>query len=269
LDPSPTESTKYIAIPADFPTMPSSFQTLEGDAISLQDSLVKGPHTLDTIATTLQCALRCHQETTSLSHAMDSRVHAMESRVRFFETQFDDRGFILNVLTSLTASNSHDPDDQIKELSSKYDLDFRKRVTDIVLNHLKRSVVTHEAMNLALSGYVHDLELKQQASSFREELQLSQKNFVDRETLSAAVTQFGIEVSDLTTRTNTLTADTESLNRKVGQLQSDVIGMRDVTASERSLLDRLNAQANNISKIQQRQLFDENQFADLLKQLGS
>ena len=156
---------------------------------------------------------------------MDSRVHAVESRVRFFDTQFDDRGFILNVLTSLTASNSHDPDDQIKELSSKYDLDFRKRVTDIVLKDLKRSVVTHEAMNLALSGYVHDLELKQQASNFREELQLSQKNFVDCKTLETAITQFGIDVSDLTTCTNTLTEDTESLNRIVAQLQTNVTGI--------------------------------------------
>ena len=116
-DPLPTESTKYIAIPTDFPTIPSSFQTLESDAISLQESLVKGPDTLASIATTLRCALRCQQENTSLNQAMHRRV-------RFFETQFDNRGFILNVLFSITWSNSSDPDDEIKELSSKYDLDF-------------------------------------------------------------------------------------------------------------------------------------------------
>ena len=86
-DPSPTESTKYIAIPTDFPTIPSSFQTLESDAMSLQDSLAKGPHTFDAIATTLRCTLRCHQATTSLSQAMDSRVHAVENRVQAVENR--------------------------------------------------------------------------------------------------------------------------------------------------------------------------------------
>ena len=35
LDPSPEASTKYIAIPTDFPTIPSFFESLESDAISL------------------------------------------------------------------------------------------------------------------------------------------------------------------------------------------------------------------------------------------
>ena len=242
--------------------MPSSFQTLEGDAASLQDSLGKGPCTLDTVAITLKCALRCQQVTTSLSHKLDRRV-------RFFEDQFDPRGFFLNVLTALTTPTSHDPDDEIRELSSKYDFVFSKRVTDIVLNHLKNSVVTHDAMNSALSGYVRSLELTQQASDFREQLQLSQTNFVDRDTLTEAVTRFGHEVTDLTNRTDTLTADTESLNRTVGKIQSDILGIRNATASEISLLDRVNAQAVNISKINDRQLHDEHQFAVLLKDLGS
>ena len=39
LDPLPDTSTKYIAIPNNFLTVPPTYKTLESDAVSLQDSL--------------------------------------------------------------------------------------------------------------------------------------------------------------------------------------------------------------------------------------
>ena len=113
LDPLPEASTKYIAIPTDFPTVPSTYKSLESDAISLQESLLKSrPNNFAMIATTLTAALRCQQENASLNQDMDRRV-------RYFETQFDTRGFVCNVLTSLTQSHLNDPNTEIKELSSK------------------------------------------------------------------------------------------------------------------------------------------------------
>ena len=88
----------------------------------------------------------------------------MHRQVSHFETKLTPRGFVLNVLSSLTWSNLTDPDTEIKELLSKYDLDFCTRVTDIVLKYLAKTVVTHAAMNSALSKYVKNLELKQLAA---------------------------------------------------------------------------------------------------------
>ena len=95
LDPLPTASTKYLALPTDFPTMPSSFESLESDAISLQESLRQNPDNFASIATTLLIALRCQQENANLNQAMHCQV-------RYFETRFDNRGFIINILNSIT-----------------------------------------------------------------------------------------------------------------------------------------------------------------------
>ena len=68
LDPLPEASTKYIAIPTDFPTVPSTYKSLDSDAISLQESLLQSrPDNFAMIATTLTAALQCQQENASLN----------------------------------------------------------------------------------------------------------------------------------------------------------------------------------------------------------
>ena len=104
------------------------------------------------IAALLKAALQCQQETAGLNQEIDRRV-------KHFETQFDTRGFVHKVLTSLTQSHSSDLDADIKELSCKYDLDICKRVTDVVLKNLTSTIVTHEALKLALSMYVKEPQL--------------------------------------------------------------------------------------------------------------
>ena len=148
LDPLTDTSTKYIAIPNDFLTVPSTYKTLESNAVSFQDSLQKyWPNTFAKIASILTAVLQCQQEAAGLNQEINCRIGN-------FETQFDTRGFVHKVLMSLTWSHSNDPDTNIKELSGKYDLDIFTRATDVVLKNLTLTIVTHEALKLALSIYV-------------------------------------------------------------------------------------------------------------------
>ena len=119
------------------------------------------------IAAILKATLQCQQETAGLNQEIDCRV-------KHFETQFDTRGFVHKVLTSLTRSHSNDPDTNIKELSCKYGLDIRKHVTDVVLKNLATTIVKTEALKLALSMYLKEPLLQQVAANLRSEIQTSQ-----------------------------------------------------------------------------------------------
>ena len=143
---------------------------------------------------------------------------------------------------------------------------------DIVLKNLATTIVKTETLKLALSIYIQEPRLQQFATELRSEIQTSQRNLIDRQALDSALDPINNSFSDTSNRMQLLRDNTNSLDTRVTQLQTEVTDICNATDSKQMLLERLDTQTGTLlaaqHHLEQKQLSDKQMYVDHLKDLS-